>query len=158
VVVGQGRNGVDPVSRFSGKDGHQDGGQSTQNRGEILHSSIHPPTKSTILLLCVHMLLTQVPSFSVLAEWRSGWHHHGRRSGEGKEHRDCCFGLDVVLKKTGTDRRSESTLSRNSRRVTTTGAMTFPRISPVNRVAKRPALACRAGSEPRRGNTRWYGS
>jgi len=146
------------VSRFAGEDGHQDGGQSTQNRGEILDSSIHPPTKSTISLSCVHMLPTQVPSFGVLAEWRSGWHRRGRRSSEGKEHCDCCFGLDVVLKKTGTDRRSESTSSRDSRQVTTTGAMTFPRISPVNRVAKRPASACRASSEPSRGNTRWYGS
>jgi len=142
VVVGQGRNGVDPVSRFAGEDGHQDGGQSTQNRGEFLNSSIHPPAKSTI-----------VPSFGVLAEWRSGWHHHGQRSSEGKEHHDCCFGLDVVLKKTGTDRQSELTSSCDLRQVTTTGAMTFPRIGLVNQVTKRPALACWAGSEPSCGNT-----
>jgi len=146
------------VSRFAGKDGHQNGGQSTQNRGEILDSSIHPPAKSMISLSCVHMLPTQVPSFGVLAEWRSGWHRHGRRSGEGKEHRDCYFGLDIVLKKTGTDRWSKSTSSRDLRQVTTTGAMTFPRIGLVNQVAKQPASACWAGSEPSRGNTRWYRS
>jgi len=37
---------------------------------------------------------------------------------------------------------------------TVIGTATFPRIGPVNRVAKRPASARRAGSEPSRGNTR----
>ena len=36
---------------------------------------------------------------------------------------------------------------------TVIGTATFPRISPVNQVAKRPASARRAGSEPSRGNT-----
>ena len=36
---------------------------------------------------------------------------------------------------------------------TVIGTMTFPRIGPVNRVAKWPASARRAGSEPSRGNT-----
>ena len=36
---------------------------------------------------------------------------------------------------------------------TVIGTATFPRIGPVNRVAKRPASARRAGSEPSRGNT-----
>ena len=36
---------------------------------------------------------------------------------------------------------------------TVIGTVTFPRIGPVNRVAKRPASARRAGSEPSRGNT-----